>query len=238
MGSYVGFDRRLKLKWLDAVTSRMQEGKAREEVALNLKRMLANEVKGAAARRKTTTVLLHIWGDANGRTSALRNRALEMFAQLKTGERLWLHWGMSLTRYPFFHDVVSIVGKLLRLQGNIYLSHLNRRVTEQWGERTTVVRALQRIVRTMVDWHVLSEARTPGLYKGSEKKWTDSKELMLWFAEALLTAEARGCISMEELTKMPAGFPFELSVCVPDIEKSNHFEIQRDGLHDSLVFLK
>ena len=238
MANCVGFDRRLKLEWLDATASGTRKGKSVKDLSLSLGRLLEKEVKGTEARRKTTTVLLHIWGDADARTRDLRKQGLDMLAQIRTDEVLWLHWGMSLAKYPFFHDVASIIGKIARLQGSIRLSHLTRRITERWGERTTVGRALQRVVRTMIDWQVLAETGTPGLYEALEKRSTDSNDLMLWFIEALLIADSRGCVSIEELSTVPAAFPFDVTVSLRDIEGSTHLETQTEGARGPLVLLR
>jgi hypothetical protein len=90
----------------------------------------------------------------------------------------------------------------------------------------------------MVDWRVLVDAGTVGSYKGLEKRTTTSKDLTLWFVEALLTADPRGCVFVEELTKVPSAFPFDLNVHFSDVEASSHLEIQRDGSRRALVLLK
>lgn len=236
--SHIGFDRRLNLRWLDAAASGIHNGKTVKEVASGLQRILTREVRGAEARRKTITVLMHIWGGADARASDLRNRASGIFPKLNEGERLWLHWGMSVVTYPFFHDVASVLGKLLRLQGDFRLSHLTRRISETCGERTTMVRALQRVVRTMVDWQVLSETETRGMYRGVEKRSTGRRELMLWLVEALLVANSNGCVPFEELDRLPAAFPFDLSVSLRKIERSKWLEVQIEGLRGPLVLLR
>ena len=47
------------------------------------------------------------------------------------------------------------------VQGEVAQSQVLRRVTESWGERSTLHRAVQRMSRNWVEWGVLSETGVP-----------------------------------------------------------------------------
>lgn len=43
-------------------------------------------------------------------------------------------------------------------------AHVQRRVHEQYGERETVSRAARRVLRSFLDWGVLQETESKGIY--------------------------------------------------------------------------
>jgi hypothetical protein len=66
--------------------------------------------------------------------------------------------------YPFFAEVAAHVGKLLALNGDANLSQIVRRMTETWGDRSTLLRAVQRVLRSMVQWGALREGTEKGVF--------------------------------------------------------------------------
>jgi len=66
--------------------------------------------------------------------------------------------------YPFWSGVAVQVGRLLRHQGPAAAAHIQRRVREQYGEREPVSRAARRVLRSYLDWGVLQETDTKGIY--------------------------------------------------------------------------
>ena len=60
----VGFDRELKLKWLDATADLLLEGLTGKDILARLNAILDGELSDGGtrgAKGKTITVLLHIW---------------------------------------------------------------------------------------------------------------------------------------------------------------------------------
>ena len=159
----IGFDRKIHLEWLDAAAGHLAAGATASDTRRMLWCMLDGFVTGNAvnsARGKTLTVLMRIWVTVPPAAVLLRNSALEPFPSAMPNERLALHWAMTVACYPFFFDVVTSVGKLLALNGKASLSQVTRRMTETWGDRTTLPRAVQRTMRSMIQWGVLEESET------------------------------------------------------------------------------
>ncbi|MBN1887182.1 MAG: hypothetical protein JW850_04310 [Thermoflexales bacterium] len=231
----IGFDRRLKLDWLDRTIGLCQAQLTPGAVAAHLQEQLAGEIKGAEARSKTIVVLLRLWVNVPERDKRLRDEALQLAAHLEAGERLWLHWGISLLAYPFFRDVASIAGQLGRLQGAVSLSQVERRIVESWGQRTTLHWATQRVVRSFVDWGVLRDTDERGSYTLVPPHQTKSQVLALWLLECALQAHEAEQVSLRELGQLSYTFPFDLLPFIGEIRRSKRFEITRQGLDMEMV---
>jgi hypothetical protein len=235
MKQVVGFDRRLELDWLDATVGLCQEGLDPSLVAERLQQRLEREIVGPEARRKTITVLLRIWVNVSVDGSHLRDEALQMITGVAPEERLWLHWGMSLLAYPFFRDVAATVGQLSRLQGTFSHAQVQRRMIENWGQRTTLQRAVRRLLRTFVDWGVVLDTDVRGHY-GVASPWrTENRALALWFLDCALRAHEAEQVPLRELGQLGYTFPFDLLPFVGDVRRSERFDLSRQGLDLEMV---
>jgi len=235
MNRIVGFDRRLQLDWLDATVGLCQETLDPSVVAEHLRQRLEREIAGTEAQRKTITVLLRIWVNVPEGDSRLRDEALQLAAQIVSEERLWLHWGMSLLAYPFFRDVAATVGQLSRLQGIFSQAQIQRRMIENWGQRTTLRRAVRRLLRTFVDWGVLRDTDVRGRYDVAPRRQTENRALALWLLDCALQANDAEQVSLRELGQLSYTFPFDLLPFVNDVRRSGRFEVARQGLDLEMV---
>ncbi len=235
MNRFIGFDRKLQLDWLDATVGCCQESRDPGIVAVHLRQRLGSEVAGTEARRKTITVLLRIWLNVPAKDGRLRDEALQLAGQSSAEERLWLHWGMSLLAYPFFRDVAATAGQLSRLQGVFSQAQVQRRMIESWGQRTTLQRAVRRLLRTFIDWHVLRETDVRGSYDVAPLRQTENRALALWLLDCALRAHQSEQVLLRELGQLAYTFPFDLLPFVNDLRRSDRFEITRQGLDLEMV---
>ena len=74
---------------------------------------------------------------------------------------------MALAAYPFWGAVAAQTGRLLRLQGTVAAAQVQRRIKEGYGERDTVSRAARRVLRSFIDWRVLTDTATKGRRKNN-----------------------------------------------------------------------
>lgn len=238
----IGFDRKIQLGWLDATADWAAQGLSVSDIRANLKRLLEGKVAGEgphSARGKTMTVLLHTWVLVPGSLMPLREDGLALLRDRSARGRLALHWGMCVATYPFFRDVVSAAGRLLALQGSVALTHLTRRMTETWGNRSTLPRAVQRIVRSFVDWQVLQETANNGVFEPALTILVEKGDAVgPWLLEAGISNCENQAHPFHSLVKATTFFPFTLKLSPQDVGKSPRLELFRQGLDEDVVVLK
>lgn len=237
----IGFDRRIDLEWLDAAADKAALGAAPAEMRTHLWNVLKDVISGDklnSARGKTVTVLNHIWGEVPERATELRDRAIAQLPSCTAAERLSLHWAMMLGTYPIFTDIAGAVGRLLRLQGSFTLAQLTRRLVAVWGQRSTVERAAQRIVRSMILWDVLQETAPRGTYSAASPLRPVGAAVGKVLIEALLIDADQDSIPLDQLIGHPAVFPFEIRTNVRDVRDSPEFRVHREGLDSDFVELR
>jgi hypothetical protein len=229
----IGFDRELNLDWLDLTAGLVQGGLDIHQTRQELTARLANEVPGKEACRKTVTVLTRIWSRVPQEHQTFQAEALALLPRVAPEDRLWLHWGVSLLAYPFFHDVASTAGRLLNLQGEFESTQVLRRMQESWGQRTTLERAVPRLLRTFVNWNVTRAIPSAGhTYQATPPRQTSDAAVTLWLLECLLHDRQ---LPLAELIQSPAAFPFDLTDYAASVRRSDRFEVNRQGLDLEMV---
>jgi hypothetical protein len=107
----IGFDRDVRLDWLDAIAGRLAAGDSpsvAKEVAWNLLEGVVAGTKPRGARDKTLTILARVWANPPAAAVSLRDGALKLLTQASAEERLAIHWAMVCAAYPFFLDVAVL----------------------------------------------------------------------------------------------------------------------------------
>jgi len=81
---------------------------------------------------------------------------------------------------------------------------------KQIGQRPTVTRATQRVLRSFVDWGVLTDASERGVYKLGQIRSVADPALTAWLVEANMRAANETHALLNALRRNPALFPFSL----------------------------
>ncbi len=236
----IGFDRKIELDWLDATAAQVAAGAGDREIRDYLWKLLDGEVAGDSfnsARGKTVTVLRHIWLRVPEPALALHKRALALLPRVEPQERLPVHWSMVLATYPFFADLASLAGRGLALHGDFSLAWMKQRLIERWGERGTLRRAVERIVRSMVRWEVLRDDSVRGVLVAGNRLPIVGGALSELLIESLLVAAEARELPLGRLHAHPALFPFALEVSAYQLRRSARFEVHRQSLDTDVVAL-
>lgn len=233
----IGFDRRLRQEWLDAIASKRSTGATVPELRKFGHKLLQADCPADDARGKTLTVLFHLWVDVPAKAVALRDAACKLLADLEPRQRIALHWGLGLATYPFFRDTADATGRLLALQDSVSLAQIQRRIAERWGQRSTTQRAAQRIVRSWIDWGVLRESKQRGTYVAG-RSIEVANALASWTVEAVLVGADAESQAVAQVRKAPQLFPFDLKVSAHELRRAPRLAVHRQGLNEEVVMLR
>jgi len=241
----VGFSQRVRLEWLEQTANLVLAGNDKATVNDALQEFLKDKVSvGGQAERgnreKIITILMKVWLTTPSELEPLRVRGLELLRHVSRRDHLAVHWGMVMAVYPFWSGVATQVGRLLRLQGSAAAAHIQRRMREQYGERETVSRAARRVLRSYLDWGVLQQTGTKGIYSASPSIIIDGPPMISWLIEASLHARVNGSAPLRELFDSPSLFPFRIKQIQVEslLGATSNLDILRHGLDDDLVMLR
>lgn len=238
----LGFDRKIALSWLDDTLHLATEGLSPADIRDRLDAVLEGQVAGTthnSARGKTKTVLMHIWVNVPRQAVKLRDKAIELAHTLAPDQRIALHWGMCIATYPLFLDVATTTGRLLQMQDEVPLAQVQRRIADTWGERSTLTRAVQRVLRNFVDWEVLQDVKSSGTYASAPKiDLAQSISLELWLLEAFMVGNNLEIREFKDILAAPCLFPFRISLSSANFEGHAGLEFARQGASSELVIMK
>lgn len=239
----IGFSQRVHLEWFEHTVNLILAGNDRPTIESDLQRILKTKVSvGGSAQRgnreKIITILIKVWLRVPKDLTILRDHGLSMLTNLSGDERMAVHWGMVIAVYPFWGAVASHVGRLLKLQGTCAAVHIQRRVREQYGERETVSRAARRVIRSLVDWSVLKETGTKGVYEQGLSVPLNQIRIVTWLLEASLHARSINSAHVHDLMEHPSLFPFRMPHVSAErlAAASQRLELFRQGL-DQEIFM-
>jgi hypothetical protein len=227
----IGFDRTIHIEWLDIAAARVSRGEIALEIRKVLWDFLEDVVPGNtnnSGRGKTLTVLTRIWLTVPKQVEPLRGRALKCLAGVDGENRVAVHWAMVVATHPFFFDVATCVGKLLALHGQANRSQIKRRMTESWGDRSTLERTIQHVLKSMVQWGVLRPGSEMGSLVVARNPIQISEEIAELLLHGVMLSQGRG-MSLSQLVSHPSLFPFKLQVNAARLRKHEGLQVQRQG---------
>lgn len=237
MEKIIGFDKTIEFIWLEKTAELCCE-KDLNKIRKILNDLVEHKHSGKESRRKILTILKKIWIIIPNEYIDIRNKALEILTTCEKNERLMIHWGMCLLAYDFFVDTTSIVGRLLKINGTIFVDQIYRRIIESRGEKTTLKYAVQRLISTLYLWNILDKGEKKGQYSIKNKKIISNEKVKEWIVEVCIKINNKDFIFADSIYNLPFLFPFDLNINLSKFYESEKLEITKQGLNNTLISLK
>ena len=242
----IGIKQVIRLEWMQKAANLLLVGLEAKAVRKELHEFLSNKrgngsegVRSDLTRTFVVDNLMKVWGSQDPNLTSFRKESLTYLRE-NPSMALAVHWGMISAVYPFWYNVARQSGRLLALQNQVTQTQIVRRLKEQYGDRQTISRYAQYVIRSFVAWGALEDTDFRGCYrKASTVRIADVNLAILMFESALLaTSEAKCPLGL--LLNNPALFPFQLPVMTGDYvsQRSDRIGVVRFGLDDELVKLK
>lgn len=196
--------------------------------------------RGGQTYTKAVTQIMKCWVSPEKELRPFRDAVLAYARTADRSERVVLHWAVTIAVYPFWHRVAAVVGKLLNLQEAVSQSQIRQRCYEAFGERTTIERSARRVMRSFVDWGVLGDSDTKGMYRRIPPVVVSSHDLATLLIEAVLLAIPEGRAPQSLILSHPGLFPFQLPTINSSIfaTSSERIGVDRHGLDDEYLRLR
>ena len=233
----IGFNRNIRLEWLDAVASYAAQSDDLNEIRERTTAVVALDRSGSEATRKSVDILINIWVKSQELAPELRQQALSLFQSTHTpSDRLWLHYGLTMLYYDFFRQCVSAIGQISRYEETITTRAVIRRMVAELGHLGSLERAAQRVVASLRDWEILVDSGKQHQYRPRLQALTaSSDQVEAWLLRCALTAQPVEEMPLADLLHLPALFPFRFTLTANELRRLEGFEVQRLGLGMEMV---
>ncbi len=235
----IGFGKKIRLAWLDSALEHAASGKSFEQVREELAKEIAVENPGPEAIRKIQAALKRVWFTPPDYCQSLHDAAIRLFRQNHSqNSRFLLNWGMATAAYPFVGTVAEALGRLLKLQKEARRTDVERRIHEQHGDRDFVSRITRYDVSSFLDWGVIAEAQTNGVYLLGRQVRPGNVEQQAWLVEAVLISRGKTQMALSELRHHPVLFPVVMESLHSSTLRSNpRLKVVRQNLSEECVVL-
>jgi hypothetical protein len=229
----IGFDRFIQLDWARAAL-RVRAGLSDPD---ELTQLIEETHSGAAAKKKTRTVLNRLWLEPRPELAELCDRAAAIYAADPRASVAALTWGMAIATYPFFGSVAQIVGRLIRLQGDCTSAEVHRRMAESYGEREGTRRMTNMVPQSQADWGTIERMNKGKHIKALREPITLTPDLELWLVEAALRHAGRAMPTSSVATN-PVLFPFSFGDRLAyNLSQDARFAVRVDSASNRIVEL-
>lgn len=240
MDKDIGFNRNIKLDWLNATASFCAETNDPAEIREKLEAVLAQDRSGAEAIRKSIDILINIWYKNKEQYPNLVEFAVKHFQDTYHPlDRLWLHFGLISLYFSFFRETASVIGKLSKRGSLITNKEVIKQLISERGHLGSLERSAQRIVSSLRDWELLVDSDQSFVYKARYRELeSESLELEAWLLQCAFIGKNVEQIPYEDLIRLPELFPFNIRVGLDYIRKNTPFSVYRAGGGINMIELR
>ncbi|MCB0062560.1 MAG: hypothetical protein KDE19_10615 [Caldilineaceae bacterium] len=204
---------------------------------IQLDPVVEEQIKSQENRRMALDILVNIWGKSNEIYPHLHQQALNLYREAATvSDRLWLHYGMTMLVYDFFHQGLVVIGQLSRFNDVITPKEVKTRMAAELGQLGALEKATERIIFSLRDWGVLVDTAQNAVYAPQRRHFAASSlALEEWLLAVAATAHRTAAMPFSDLLRLPELFPLKFSISVDHLRLSNQFEVHRQGLGYDMV---
>ena len=226
MAKMVGLSRPIKIEWLNKTVELIKEGKTTDEISKELKFYLSFEVKDETNLNKTRSSLIKIWVKTPDEYNEIKEHALKIYDNENTN-RLLVHWCMMLLVYPVFSDTTSLIGKMADIQGTFTTSWLKQKLLDLWGERTTLLYSVDKILQTLKNIGAIENIKQ-GEYKIKNYEIQNEAEKSL-IVMTIIAIKIKAYYEVTELSEISQMFPFKYNISHELLQNSDLFILNNFG---------
>ena len=192
MDKGIGFNRNIYLPWLDAAAAFCAETDDPAEIRARLEPVVRQRISSAENRRKAIDILINIWVKGAEIAPGLRDQAVSYFQTTPIiGDRIWLHYGLTLLYYSFFREVTAAIGQMGRYEDHITPAMVKQRLISGRGQLGSLEKAVERIMFSLRNWAMLTETDQRYAYAPQRQVFSaSSTDLEAWLLACALVAGA------------------------------------------------
>lgn len=190
----IAFNRRLRASWLGEGLRLLADGTEGANWIERMEDLVKESNSGKDSITKSMRYLRHVWFE-QGNAEALRSEAIEIYcSEPSEKSSIILSWGMAIATYPFLNDVASTIGRMLRVQPELKLEQLLRKLTETYGEKETVRRSGRYALGLITDLGFIERTKKPGCYRLGKSLKPNTAKLSAWMVRAWFAANSGSAV--------------------------------------------
>ena len=231
MDKGIGFNRNIYRPWLDAAAAFCAETEDPAELRARLEPVVGQRISSDVNRRKAIDILINIWFKSTEIGPQLRAEAVAYFqATPVLGDRIWLHYGLTLLYYPFFREVTSAIGQMGRHEDHLTPAMVKQRLISGRGQLGSLEKAVERIMFSLRDWGMLDETDQRYAYAPQRQAFpASSGDLEAWLLTCALRSHPAEELPFADLLHLPELLPFRFTLSVHHLRMHPGFVVQRQG---------
>lgn len=227
----IGFDRYVDIEWCQGSFDVALAIKSLDA----LKEQVAQVLPGAESQRKTLDILKRISTKPFDQNAEFIGRGLAIYQAEGDSSVLPIAWGAAIASYSFFGKTAETTGRLLSLQGDCTIKEIQRRMAEQYGDRSGIERAVNRVLQSQASWGALARNEDAKRVLKREAIPVESDALTAWLIEAAVRYAGKP-VSVSSLQSLPVLFPFTLTRPLAYlVSNSPNLNLRSEGIGNQFV---
>ena len=228
-----GFCRHVEKEWLEQTLRWVASETDSVQLNKNLELFLGAYIATKENRRKARNLLTSIWMRPKNK-DVFFDTSIQLHQEIDTFS-LPIHWGMLISKKPFFAEVARFIGRQARLNDTFTFSQVFRRMSMLYGETQATSRALSAVLRTMIELGVIDRSNKLTSYSIVPIQEKVSNHIANWLTTAAMISLNKVSISLDEVLADQVFFPFQIDISLNTLDVST-FEYLQQG--NSIVVFK